>query len=84
MASWSLLPDRVSVTRLTLPEGSHRIALEVVGEGGVTRTVDIGPVEIRSGELTVVRERVWAAESESLWGDVFDAAESCAEGRESR
>lgn len=72
--SWSLLPDRISVMRLTLPEGSHRVTLEVVEEGGGVRMVDIGPVEVRSGKLTVVRERVWAGESENRWGEVFDAA----------
>lgn len=72
--SWTLLPDRISMMRMTLPEGSHRVTLEVAGEDGGTRLVEIGPVEVRSGRLTVVRERVWAAESPGRWDEVFDAA----------
>ena len=72
--SWSLLPDRISVVRMSLPEGEHRVRLEVVGEGGGARFVDLGSVSVRAGALTVLRERVWANDAEERWEDVFDVA----------
>lgn len=58
--SWSLLPDRVSLTRLRLPSGTHHIRLEVIdGSGAVLEVRDLGQVEVVPGRLTTLTQRVW-------------------------
>jgi hypothetical protein len=72
--SWSLLPDRVSMLRLRLPPGMHRLRIEVVGEDGGYSVRDLGEVRIDEGGFAVVRERVWGSGSEERWEDDFDPA----------
>jgi uncharacterized protein len=57
--SWSLLPDRVSMVRAHLPEGEHRVRVEIVGAGGaVLETRDLGSIRVRAGGLSLRSERV--------------------------
>jgi uncharacterized protein len=55
--SWTLLPERVSIVRLELPGGEHRLRLE--SEDGTL--LDLGTVRIEPGERLIRRERVWRA-----------------------
>lgn len=55
--SWHLLPGRIEVHRLRLPEGSQRI--EVLGARGVRRDA---AVEVRAGATTIVSVRLWRSE----------------------
>ncbi len=57
--SWHLLPDEVSVVRLRLPAGIHPMSLEVETDGGGTRLIDLGEVEVRDGRVHVLSARVW-------------------------
>ncbi|HEU0016324.1 MAG TPA: hypothetical protein VFQ45_21775, partial [Longimicrobium sp.] len=64
--SWSLLPDRVSVARLSLPPGEHRVSIEVTGEDGTVATLDLGTVAVAAGETVVRSRRVWGVEMGDL------------------
>jgi hypothetical protein len=65
--SWSLLPDRISVARLTLPPGEHDVSIQVLSaDGGVLETVKLGKVSLESGATRIVHRRVWGGEG----GDV--------------
>ena len=55
--SWHLLPGRIEVHRLRLPEGSQQI--EVLGVGGVRRDT---AVDVRAGATTILSVRMWQAE----------------------
>ena len=58
--SWHLLPARISVLRLRLPPGEHRLTLELDTPGADRRReVEIGPVTVRRGRPTVLSHRVW-------------------------
>lgn len=58
--SWSLLPDRISVARLSLPPGEHEVRIEVLGEGGeVLETLDYGKVSLSPGGTLILNRRVW-------------------------
>lgn len=62
--TWSLLPDRISMARIRLAAGEHRLAVEVLDpDGGVTRTVDLGSVTVGAGERVILNQRVWGADS---------------------
>ena len=74
--SWTLLPDRVSMMRLSLPAGTHPLRIEVVGEGGASSIRTLGDVVITPGQLTLVRERVWAGDAESRWEEEFDSTDA--------
>ncbi|HEX7241782.1 MAG TPA: hypothetical protein VF263_15990 [Longimicrobiaceae bacterium] len=66
--SWSLLPDRISLARLALPAGEHRVRIEVSRGGwdGAVDTLDLGVVVVRPGERVFRSRRVWGDEQ----GDV--------------
>jgi uncharacterized protein len=73
--SWSLLPDRISVARFSLPPGQHRVTLEVLGgDGAVADTVDLGTVELAPGGTLILNRRVWGTEM----GDLRRLAEHAA------
>ena len=80
--SWSLLPDRVSLLRMTLAAGTYPIQIEVEGEGGLSRVHDLGEVTVEAGGLAVVRERVWARDAEASWEEEFDRFELHLEAEE--
>ncbi|MBR9988368.1 MAG: hypothetical protein KFH98_01370 [Gemmatimonadetes bacterium] len=52
--SWHLLPAGVSVGRVNLPPGEHRLSIEVGA-----RTVEMEPVSVQAGGLSIVSARVW-------------------------
>jgi hypothetical protein len=56
--SWHLLPQEISLLRVRLPAGTRAVRLQV-GEGSAVRTVDVGRVAVRRGELTIVPVRLW-------------------------
>jgi hypothetical protein len=56
--SWHLLPQELSLVRVRLPAGARTLRV-VVGEGSSARTVDVGPVVIRAGTLTIAPVRLW-------------------------
>lgn len=59
--SWSLLPERISLARLRLPEGTHRLRLETLGvDGAVLRSHDLGNVDVVAGGLVALSSRVWS------------------------
>jgi uncharacterized protein len=61
--SWSLLPDRISVARFTLPPGEHAVTLEVLDSAGeVTREIELGPVTLAPRGTLVLSRRVWGDE----------------------
>jgi hypothetical protein len=57
--SWHLLPSDVSLTRLTLPPGTHQLSLRIGGAGDPERVVDLGEIEVRAGEIAFVSTRLW-------------------------
>lgn len=62
--SWSLLPDRISVARLTLPPGEHDVEIQVLApDGSVAQTLDLGRVSLNAGATRIVHRRVWGAEN---------------------
>jgi tetratricopeptide (TPR) repeat protein len=61
--SWTLLPDRISVARFTLPAGDHAVRLEVLdGSGAVATTIDLGRVTLQPRGTLVLNRRVWGSE----------------------
>lgn len=56
--SWHLLPAGVSVARLELPAGEHDLTLELDG-GAASRSLLLGPITVRPGELAIVPVRAW-------------------------
>lgn len=69
--SWSLLPNRISVARFTLPAGEHTVRVEVVDEtGAVAQTIDLGRVTLQPQGTLVLNHRVWGDEM----GDVRQLA----------
>ena len=58
--SWHLLPQEITLARLRLPAGTHRVQLRV-GEGTETRVVDLGTIAVRAGKLSLIPVRLWQA-----------------------
>jgi len=60
---WTLLPNRISVARFTLPAGEHDVRLEVLdGSGAVARTLELGRVTLHPRGTLVLNRRVWGEE----------------------
>ncbi|MFL5383638.1 MAG: hypothetical protein ACJ8GN_14055 [Longimicrobiaceae bacterium] len=60
---WTLLPDRISVARFTLPAGEHTVRLEVLdGSGGVAQTLELGRVTLSPRGTLILNRRVWGDE----------------------
>ena len=57
--SWHVLPQEIRLLRVPLAPGQHTVQL-TVGEGFDARRIDVGPVTIRSGALTITSTRVWS------------------------
>jgi uncharacterized protein len=61
--AWSLLPDRISIARLSLPPGSYPLRLELVTVAGAEpEIVELGEVVVRRGERVFLSRRVWGEE----------------------
>ena len=57
---WTLLPDRISVARFTLPAGEHTVRLEVLdGSGAVAQTLELGRVTLHPRGTLILNRRVW-------------------------
>lgn len=66
---WTLLPNRISVARFTLPAGEHTVRLEVVdATGAVTQTLDLGRVTLHPRGTLVLNRRVWGDEMGDVRG----------------
>lgn len=64
---WTLLPDRISVARMTLPAGEHAVQLEVMdGNGAVASTIDLGRITLQPRGTLILNRRVWGGDT----GDV--------------
>jgi hypothetical protein len=60
---WTLLPNRISVARFTLPAGEHTVRLEVLdGGGAVAQTLELGRVTLHPRGTLVLNRRVWGEE----------------------
>jgi hypothetical protein len=62
--SWHLLPQEISVLRVRVPAGRREVRLQV-GDGWAVRTVELGNVLVRRGEMTIVPVRLWRDPSPS-------------------
>ncbi|HEX2091774.1 MAG TPA: hypothetical protein VHG28_05195 [Longimicrobiaceae bacterium] len=62
--SWALLPDRISLARVVLPPGEHRVRIEVRrgGWSEAVDTLDLGVVTVQPGERVFRSRRVWGEE----------------------
>ena len=56
--SWHLLPQELTLVRTRMPAGTRALHLQL-GEGWAVRSVDVGSVTVRRGELTIVPVRLW-------------------------
>jgi hypothetical protein len=56
--SWHLLPREISLVRARVPAGMRAVRVQV-SDGRTVRTVELGNVAIRRGELTIVPVRLW-------------------------
>jgi hypothetical protein len=63
LRSWSLLPDRISLVRASLPPGTHRLRIEAVEDGGEAAAHHLGAVTVDAGGLVVLSRRVWGTDS---------------------
>ena len=58
--SWHLLPQEISLARLRLPAGPHRVRLRI-GAGAAARTVDLGTITVHAGIVSITPVRLWQA-----------------------
>ena len=56
--SWHLLPRELQLLRARVPAGMRSVRVEV-SSGRTVRTIDLGTMTVRPGELTIVPVRVW-------------------------
>ncbi|NBT60078.1 hypothetical protein EBT16_15005 [bacterium] len=60
LRTWSFLPAKLQLARMSLPSGDHEIVLERVGPGGQsTQWKRIPKVQIKSGKMTFLNVRVF-------------------------
>jgi hypothetical protein len=64
--SWSLLPDRVSLTRLSLPPGEHQVRIEFTAQDGAMGTLDLGTITVAAGQTVVRSRRIWGVDMGDL------------------
>lgn len=58
--SWSMLPDKMHMARLRLPEGTHRVVVEILDrDGQVAQTATFDDVIVRPGDLTLLQHRTY-------------------------
>ena len=56
--SWHVLPQELTLLRVRLPAGTRAVRVQA-GEGWAVRTVEIGDLVVRPGELTIMPVRLW-------------------------
>ncbi len=60
LRQWRLLPGELSIIRMTLPAGSHDLAIDYAARPGTpARRLAIGPTEIVAGKIAFATIRVW-------------------------
>ena len=60
LRQWRLLPGELSIVRMTLPAGSHQLAIDYTSRPGATpRRLVIGSTEVVAGRITFATTRVW-------------------------
>ena len=60
LRQWRLLPGELSIIRMTLPAGSHDLAIDyAVHPGTPPRRLTIGPTEIVAGKIAFATIRIW-------------------------
>lgn len=52
--SWHLLPGRIGIARLRLPEGEHAVSVRANG-----REIMLGTADVRAGRVSVLTTRMW-------------------------
>jgi hypothetical protein len=57
--SWHLLPQEVQVFRLAVPAGRRTLRLELAEGGDPSSVIELPPVVVRPGEVTIVPYRLW-------------------------
>lgn len=57
--SWHLLPQEITVLRVRVPSGLHQLQVGV-GEGLDAGRVDVGPVTVHAGQVTIAAVRLWS------------------------
>ena len=57
--SWHVLPQEIRLLRVPLAPGQHIVQL-TVGAGLDARRIDVGPVTVRTGALTIASTRLWS------------------------
>lgn len=58
--AWHLLPGSISLVRLRLPAGTHKLTLEVDRARGERGRIEaLGPVHVRAGTTTFLSTRLW-------------------------
>jgi hypothetical protein len=56
--SWTMLPDRIHIARLRLPEGTHRISVEVLdAQGRIGQRLEFEDVRVVRGSRTILHHR---------------------------
>jgi hypothetical protein len=57
--SWHLLPAGISLAYVPLPAGERTLTLELREADSAAHRIDVGPIAVRAGELTIVPVRAW-------------------------
>jgi len=57
--SWHLLPQEVQLIRIAVPAGRRSVRLDLPDRRGPVRSVELGQVTVRPGEVTIVPYRLW-------------------------
>ena len=57
---WNTLPQAIQIARVMLPQGEHRVKLDILGPGGILRDSYVVPVSIRAGQANILSEH-WVA-----------------------
>lgn len=63
--SWHVLPQEITLLRLRAPLGVHIVMLRL-GAGEGARTVELAPVTVSPGQLSITNVRVWSERSTPL------------------
>ena len=60
LRQWRLLPGELSIVRMTLPAGTHDLAIDYVSRpGAAPRRLTLGPTTIVAGRIAFATTRVW-------------------------
>jgi hypothetical protein len=59
--SWHLLPSDISIARLTVPAGRHRLSVrtDAVTSAGSPGVIELGEIDVRDGEVSFLTTRLW-------------------------